>query len=402
MTDRIETPTFPTYTPLVEGKAAPEEDSGRLQDLYLCAETAQFFTVVDMHVEVDRRSSRSAKQFFCPCCPKSVLSIGTENGETSIKCPMCHWDARRTGVTTVSELLQRDADPFPWISEEIRRLTRHLNTQNGARNDVYLADDFNASTETGTPRTKSMHRIQRMRKSMMHIERRPKEEELSKAESAAQAAQNFAHEQEKKERRIFSSWLPSDSAPSTSPSTRKHPGRPSGDISSLSGELGLDDLVPMEQRVCSTTWLRRDCAAQRRVPPPRIIVRSPFGKQGVARAAEGVVPPVRITIEGKCDDEAALRVYVENPFAFGEMRVCVSNAAEKSQSGETRVRQNETGEVGLGPFKLVESDPCVTFQYDPPCARVASVNVTVVYTDGEFAGQAFHLRMYVRHAGHAR
>lgn len=325
-----------------------------------------------------------------------------------MKCYTCGWDARHTGVTTVSELLQRDGDPFPWISEELRVLTRHLKMQNHSQDHVHLTEDWNASTQTGTARAASMHRLRGQRKSMIKIERRPREEELNKAESATQAAQNFVRVQEEKERLVFSSWLPDESGFNASPTDNinMQPGRPIGDISLLTGEMSFDDLVPFEKRVCSTTWLRRDCAAQRRVPRPRVTIRSPFGKHDVARTVEEVIPPFRVCINGDCNELTlrSVKVCVDNAFAYREMTFSVANADDPSESAEICVRQGEIGEVCITPFTLVqrESNPITTFHQQPPCPRLISLNITVVYAEGEFARQAFYLRVYARHAAHRR
>lgn len=374
------------FSPLNDGLAAPESDAGHLSDLYFCRSTRRFFTLPSAEFLIEPRSSRSAKQFFCPVCPKSALKLAT-----SLTCPTCGWDASSTGVTNVSELLQRDGDPFPWISAEIRRLTRRLTQPDDAATVVQ------EPTPTGVPRTNSVHRLRGRRQSLRHIERQKPELQLSKADSASLCAQRFAEKQEEREKRVFSQWMPEMEA-----SDWSGLGRPKGDLEAMMAEVDLDELVDLDQRVCSTTWRKAELAARRRVPPPKVSVRSPFGG-GKTRKAVDVSPEIAVWIRDGCEQGtgAGVAVRVFNKQELGELTVTMTNTGTVDEHAEATVAQGMTITITINPFSFREERAADMLQDEPMCTKLAVLDMNFQYAgrDGTVAdGHGSQLRVYARHA----
>lgn len=376
------------FSPLNAGVAALEEDAGLLSDLYFCRETGRFFTLPTAQISIEPRSSRSAKQFFCPVCPKSALKLSA----TRMACPSCAWDASQTGVANVSDLLQRDGDPFPWISAEVRRLTRRLSTPDEAAAGLVSEPEV-----PGVPRTTSMHRLRGRRHSMRHIERRRPEDELSKAESASLCVQRFAERQEEREKRVFASWMPEVE---TMEETRD--GRPPRDVEQCMGEVEIDGLVGLDKRVCATSWWKKELAARRRVPAPRVSVRSPFaGGNEKARKAEQVAPELLIWLADGCEHggEAGVTIQACNRRALGELTVTVANADSSGESAKIAVAEGNRATLTLSPFSFREQHAMDMLHNELMCPRLAVLDVSFQYasSDGTPADISW-LRVYARHA----
>lgn len=402
-----------TYAPLSDTSSSEEENSGRLQDLYACTDTAQFFTILQALVNTEQRSSRSAKQFFCPRCPKSALNIASQpNGDTLITCLSCGWDSRRTGVTTVSELLQRDGNPYPWISNKIRTLTMraeaHFQDDADARDEFQL-DASVASPSQSMPNTDSA-RLLRSRASLRRISRDSSLQHTHQTNSAAENAERFTKEQEKKEARVFSSWIP-ENTPTT---TTRQEGRPDGDISELLGTVNLDDVVELEDRVCNATWWKRDMAARRRVPRPRVIIRSPFGQRPIAMKAERFIPCFQARLRDKCDEtghrdkcSTQLTLRVRNRFASAQLEVGVRNACAADQYAKATLLGGSDGELVIKPFSFRDDCKDADMVHGKwMCGQVATLDVRIQYkgslpdADRVIGGCLWQLRIYARHAKH--
>lgn len=376
------------FSPLNADVAAAEEDAGHLSDLYLCREAGCFFTLPAAQISIEPRSSRSAKQFFCPICPKSALKLSS----TRMACPSCSWDATQTGVTNVSDLLQRDGDPFPWISAEVRRLTRRLSTP-----DEAAAGPVSELDVPGVPRTSSVHQLRGRRHSMRHIERRKPGDELSKAESASLCAQRFAERQEEREKRVFAAWMPEVK---TTEATGD--GRPPGAVEELMGEVEIDELVKLDERVCDTTWWKKELAARRRVPAPRVTVRSPFaGRKEKAQKAEQVAPELLVWLADGCahGGDAGVTVQVCNRHTLGELTVTVANADSPGEGTDVAVAEGNTTILTLRPFSFREHRANDMLHDEPMCAQLAVLDISLQYasSDGAAAGISW-LRVYARHA----
>lgn len=399
-----------TYAPLTDISSPKEVNSGCLQDLYACTETAQFFTILQARVTIEQRSSRSAKQFFCPCCPKSALNIAFQpNGDTLITCPSCGWDARRTGVTTVSELLERDGDPYPWISDEIRSLARtaeaHFHRDADTRDDSQ-PDLSVISPSLSASRTNSA-RLLRRRASLRSIPGNSPTQQLQEMSSPADNAKRFTREQEEKEARVFARWMPESP---TLIAANLH-GKPDGDMSDLLGAINLDDLIELEDRVCSATWWKRDMAARRRVPRPRIIIRSPFSQQLIACKAERIVPNFHVRLRDKCDmasrhDEslAQLVLNVQNRFADAQLEICVTNARAAEQYAKATLPGGSNAKLLLRPFSF--HNDCMTADIvhrEWMCGQLATLDMRIQYSgnlpeeDKAIGERPWQLRIYARH-----
>lgn len=399
-----------TYASLSDIAPPKEVDSGRLQDLYACIETAQFFTILHARVNIEQRSSRSAKQFFCPCCPKSALNIASQsNGDTIITCPSCGWDARRTGVTTVSELLQRDGDPYPWISDEIRALTRMAEAYFHA--DADTRDDSQSISSVASPSLSAscmnLVGLLRRKASLRSVPSNSPPQQPQQMNSAAENAKRFTREQEEKEAHVFATWMP-DGPPFT-PANQQ--GKPDGDISDLLGAINLDDLVELQHRVCSGTWWKKDMAARRRVPRPRVTIRSPFKRHQIAFQAERIVPDFQVRLRDKCNvvdrhDEslAQLVLNVRNRFAYAQLEICVTNARATDQCAKTTLPGGSSGKLSLQPFSFHADCTAADIVHGKwMCGQLATLDVRIQYSgnlpeeDKAIGERPWQLRVYARH-----
>lgn len=377
---------FSPLNPLNPSTIAAESDAALLSDLRYCRSTSRFFTLPTANLIIEPRPSRSAKQFFCPVCPKSPLKISS----TSIKCPTCAWQSSTTSITTVSQLLERDADPFPWISAEIRRLTR------------LLAKPIHADDQQDPlPHSTSLHRLRGTRQSLRYIQRQQPEMQLSKQESAALCAQKFAEDQQQKEKRVFSQWMPQMDSPDWNSS-----GRPKGDLAALLDEHHIDALVDLDQRLCNTTWRKAELAPRRRVPPPKVSIRSPFGG-GKTRNATDVAPEIQIWISDGCQKDssgASVIVQVFNKQKLGELRVSVANANAPDQRGEAVIAQGETTEIMIAPFSFQKEQAADMLHEERMCYNLATIDMKLQYVGRDAAvavateeHENSQLRIYARH-----
>ncbi|CAN8073260.1 unnamed protein product [Agarophyton chilense] len=94
-----------------------EQDAGNASDLYVY--NGRLTTIVGEEdpIRPASLSSKSAKHFFCPVCDHRVKVTPEQ-----IYCNSCDWNATEAGIHSVSELLQREAEPYPLLSQRFEEL----------------------------------------------------------------------------------------------------------------------------------------------------------------------------------------------------------------------------------------------------------------------------------------
>lgn len=277
-----------TFTPHTSDKPGDERNAGTPADLFACADTGQFYTVAQMHLDITPRSSRHAKRFYCPVCPDSTVTLTARGeapafipGPSVAYCPTCRWDAAGAGIHSVSDLLQRDADPYPALTMHFRQLRAQLSSTRAA------------VVGTGVRQT------------------RPTD--------TTSSATAFTALQADRETEVFASFLPKRAEISLtrhSPTTQAE----------LCGTVDSTTLLPSAQRVTASGLARKIQPARRRVPPARLAVRSPFAP-AIARpdwetlltnraarprgTAARVLPDLTMEMD-ECADETCVAVTVRN------------------------------------------------------------------------------------------
>jgi len=247
-----------TFAPLSDGTECYELDAGSQTDMFACPTTGQLFTGATMVLEVEQRSSRSAKQLFCPCCEKSALRIGSKGSETLMVCGTCGWDARQSGVSSVAELLERDGDPFPDVSRTFKELQRQL-AANGEGGELgSKGGSIGERDGLGIVRTMSQKRV-----------REREAAESGDADNEDGSKQSFTELQAAKERRILQSESEDEAASLRITEDEEQ-------IAKLMGDVVVEEMTRREERVVTGFWWRKDGVARRRVRHPRVIIKSPY------------------------------------------------------------------------------------------------------------------------------
>lgn len=371
-------------------------------DLYACPITGTIFNIYSAKIDIEKRSSRSAKQFFCPSCPKSPIILSPSPPELQLTCPTCKWDARSIGIYTVAELLERDGDPYPWISTSVRALIQKAK--------AFSSDSSQDIPEVGDAigRSKSFHRansmhILRMRKSIASIERKTQVDHQT-PENASDRALRFTKEQDKKERSLFKQWMPPDS-----PVGKNE--QPDENIEDLAGAK-LEELIDLEDRVCSTTRRKRDATARRRVPNPKVIVRSPFHASyppavSLAKFAPEISVEMLYRSENTGQDNSDicdLVLNVRNVMSDSQLHVDIENPVCLEGKTSATVGAGDVGKIHLSSFPLqTKAVPDVVYGGGKVGEKLAVVDLVFLLTgvsrpkDRWIEEHRWQVRMYSRH-----
>lgn len=368
------------FAPLHAAEAAPESDAAHLRDLHYCTSTGRFFSFLSADIVTERRSSRAAKQFFCPVCPDSLIKL------SKLRCPTCNWSTSSVGISDISGLLQRDGDPYPWISAEIRQLHARFAAQRDPQHSA--PEDASAPVAQTAERKSSLPKVQRQEES---------DQKPPNAGNSSTAAQRFAKWQAEKEKRVFSQWMPEmEMVEWTSLQ-----GRPEGDIDAFMAEEKLDSFLEIEERVCSTTWRKCEVSARRRVPQAKVRIGSPFGSAETKEACQ-VAPDIAAWIQHACQSaqQGAVSVVIGNKRRRGDLFVTVANADKANERAETMIALGETATLTIGHFSFREEPVPEVLGEFSMCTALAVLEASFQYTEPDItvsSDQESHLRIYARH-----
>ncbi|PXF44109.1 hypothetical protein BWQ96_06190 [Gracilariopsis chorda] len=126
--EQVSIPTTLLFRPLVlldgdedceQESTIAEQDAGRPSDLYVYNGRLTTLANEAEPIHLVSRSAKSAKQFFCPVCD-AVIKVTAKD----IYCGKCQWNATQAGIHSVAELLQREADPYPILTERFQQLVK--------------------------------------------------------------------------------------------------------------------------------------------------------------------------------------------------------------------------------------------------------------------------------------
>lgn len=108
-----------------------EQYAGELSDLFVWNGRLTTLPAEAEPIAIFPRSSKSPKTFYCPVC-EGVVQVTANN----IFCRSCSWNATEAGVNSVSELLQRETDPHPHLSEQFQNLVQAACDDKGSKIDT--------------------------------------------------------------------------------------------------------------------------------------------------------------------------------------------------------------------------------------------------------------------------
>lgn len=248
--------------------------------------------------------------------------MGSPGSLPVMMCRKCAWNTNATGVTTVSELMQRDADPYPLASQTFRDITACHNAsggsaKNGGQARVGLIPSLSSSTVAS--------------------------DDADQGPAVPSSIADFTAFFDAKEK----GWCGFEGVSDEERAQMDAFGSIPPDFYKT---VDLDELMPRRERVMADVWRKADGVARRRVPSPRVLVKSPYSGEVV-----DVVLDDRKPLRGKWNASRFM------PQLTAHVRHdCARCKAENSGEGLVTIDLNVTNVVDTGLSLRVTVDSATT------------------------------------------
>lgn len=250
--------TFLPVDSIAQDKEPTVLDGYTLSDLLVCEESGKFFTATSAIVQLEPQSSHSARIFYCPRCD-SALRVNAFGERPVAHCVICSWDTDRVGVQATTDLLRREADPFPEMTKQFRRLSSKYSTED--------SDSQNSRTSAGSPtvvRTASSS-FYRARMGLPF----GKEGKTNRSITEFIADETEKEDKRRGFRKLSKEQCAERDAYLAPPN-------------SLLDDVQITDIVPLRKATSASVWLKGDLAPMRQLARPRVVVKSPYTKSVVS------------------------------------------------------------------------------------------------------------------------
>ena len=357
-----------------------ENDAGSVDDLFLDVKERILVPATNIDLSITSRSSRTAKQFFCPCCQDKPIKI-SKFGD-SLKCPKCDWNASSIGITSISDLLQRDADPYPELTRERNRLISQVRDQSN------LGDDGVISTSQVNRRA-SYKRI----RSRSHAILPPRMSTFEKLETVGRDTpmQRFTNKQQQHEKKMFSEYVPRTSLEYFSIENEKEK------LMCLQ-KTDIKDIISTEKSTPKYVSLKKHEPARRRVPLPKIVIsdvkEEKFGEISydkacgwkISRYVNDLVPEIRIFLRGSCIDDdytndkgCSAIIRVQNKLDL-KLRICFDNWINKHSVGTLEIDSKEVKSMNINEFEMKDRPMNRAVYKEKVCSKVGVMNISFIYS----------------------
>lgn len=398
-----------------------ESDAGSVEDLFISMEDRILVPATNVDLSITSRSSRTAKQFFCPCCQDKPIKI-SKSGD-SLKCPRCNWNASSIGITSISDLLQRDADPYPELTKERNRLISQIRGQSN------LGDDSILSTSQ-INRRMSYKRI----RSRSHAILPPRLNTLEKLETVGRDTpmQRFTNKQQQHEKQMFSEYAPKTNSKYCSIEDEKEK------LTCLQ-KTDIKDIIPPVRSTPKQILLKKDEPARRRVPLPKVVISDmkdeKFGEVlydkisgwSISRYVNDLVPEIRVDLYGGCLEDDCMNdkgccsatIQVRNKMDL-KLDICFSNWIDDKEIGKIELDSKQMKSFNVSEFYMKDRPMNRTVYKEKVCAKGGVMSVSFIYSFYEsrneteetktedimnklgLIGQEWKMIVFVRHSNHKK